>query len=194
MGMEELGFSSIPTYRGRHAMIAILKRLCLTVDWVVALVGKSVSYVMPLLAGVVAFEVFSRYVLGAPTIWAYDLSLFMFGYMAALGGAYAQQKRAHINVDILYVKVSRKTKCVFNIITFSLGIFFLWVFLDMSIAKFHEAIEFEYRRQSEWGPPMHHFWVALSIASVLFLAQLVRDVIAELYFLFTGKELMEERA
>ncbi|MGD8910445.1 MAG: TRAP transporter small permease [Chromatiales bacterium] len=175
-------------------MTAILRGLCHAVDWLVALVGKSVSYVMPMLAGVVAFEVFSRYVLGAPTIWAYDLSLFMFGYLAALGGAYAQQKRAHINVDILYMRVSRKTKCVFNIITFSLGIFFLWVFLDMCIVKFHEAIEFEYRRQSEWGPPMHHFWVALSIACALFLAQLVRDVVVELYYLFTGVELMEKRA
>jgi TRAP-type C4-dicarboxylate transport system permease small subunit len=192
--MEESRLSSIPTRIGRQAMTAILRGLCHAVDWLVALVGKSVSYVMPMLAGVVAFEVFSRYVLGAPTIWAYDLSLFMFGYLAALGGAYAQQKRAHINVDILYMRVSRKTKCVFNIITFSLGIFFLWVFLDMCIVKFHEAIEFEYRRQSEWGPPMHHFWVALSIACALFLAQLVRDVVVELYYLFTGVELMEKRA
>ncbi|MDN3683722.1 TRAP transporter small permease subunit [Vibrio sinaloensis] len=50
---------------------------------------------MPILAATVAFEVFSRYVLGKPTIWAYDVSLFfLFGYIAALGGALAQQKQS----------------------------------------------------------------------------------------------------
>ena len=101
-----------------------LRGLCRSVDFIVMLTGKAAAYLMPLLAGIVAFEVFSRYVLGKPTIWAYDLSLFMFGYVAALGGAYAQQKRAHINVDILYLSVSPKAKCVFNLVSFSLGIFF----------------------------------------------------------------------
>ncbi|EAZ99104.1 hypothetical protein MELB17_05999 [Marinobacter sp. ELB17] len=53
------------------------------------LTGKAAAYLMPLLAGIVAFEVFARYVLNSPTIWAYDMSLFLFGYVTALGGAYA---------------------------------------------------------------------------------------------------------
>jgi len=32
------------------------------------------------------------------------LSLFLFGYIAAFSGAYAQQQRAHINVDIQYTQ------------------------------------------------------------------------------------------
>lgn len=94
--------------------ITLLKCICLCIDTLVSLFGKAASFLMPLIAAVVAFEVFSRYFLGAPTIWAYDLSLFMFGYMAALGGAYAQRQGAHINVDILYLHVSKKIKCVFN--------------------------------------------------------------------------------
>ncbi|WP_374681390.1 TRAP transporter small permease subunit [Accumulibacter sp.] len=80
--------------------ITALKWICRGIDLVVMLMGKAASYLMPMLAFVVAYEVFSRYVLNSPTIWAFDLSLFMFGYVAALGGAYAQQKKAHINVDI----------------------------------------------------------------------------------------------
>lgn len=170
----------------------ILIKFCCTIDWVVRQAGLLASFIMPVLAFVVAYEVFSRYVLGSPTIWAFDLSLFMFGYLAALGGAYAQQQRAHINVDILYLKVSHKTRCIFNLISFSLAIFFLVVIVMMSWGKYEEAIEFDYRRQSEWAPPMFHFWIMMMVASGLFIAQLARDMLAELYFLLTSTVLIEE--
>lgn len=169
-----------------------LIKFCCTIDWVVRQAGLLASFIMPVLAFVVAYEVFSRYVLGSPTIWAFDLSLFMFGYLAALGGAYAQQQRAHINVDILYLKVSHKTRCIFNLISFSLAIFFLVLIVMMSWGKYEEAIEFDYRRQSEWAPPMFHFWIMMMIASGLFIAQLARDMLAELYFLLTSTVLIEE--
>ncbi|MFT6915040.1 MAG: TRAP-type mannitol/chloroaromatic compound transport system permease small subunit [Motiliproteus sp.] len=173
--------------------IKSLRGFCHGIDVVVMLSGKAAAYLMPLLAAIVAYEVFSRYFLGAPTIWAYDLSLFLFGYIAALGGAYAQQQRAHINVDILYLRVSHKTKCVFNLISFSLGVFFLLVIIDQSVDKYLEAIEFDYRRQSEWAPPMYHFWIMMMIACGLFVMQLGRDMLAELYYLVTGTALIERK-
>jgi len=172
--------------------LTALKTICRGIDLVVMLTGKAASYLMPVLAFVVAYEVFSRYFLNSPTIWAFDLSLFMFGYVAALGGAYAQQKKAHINVDILYFNVSKNTRCVFDLISFSLGIFFLWIVLDMSIGKLLEAIEFDYRRESEWAPPMYHFWIMSIIASGLFIAQLGRDMLVAIYYLFTGKDLLAQ--
>lgn len=173
--------------------IILIKRFCLSIDAVVMLFGKAASFLMPLIAAIVAFEVFSRYFLGAPTIWAYDLSLFMFGYMAALGGAYAQQQGSHINVDILFLRVSQKTKCVFNIISFLLGIFFLLLMLDMGFEKYLEAIEFDYRRQSEWAPPMYHFWLMIMLASGLFIAQLTRDILLNFYEVCTGNLLLQSK-
>ena len=172
--------------------LTALKWICRAIDLVVMLMGKAASYLMPVLAFVVAYEVFSRYVLNSPTIWAFDLSLFMFGYVAALGGAYAQQKKAHINVDILYFNVSQKTRRVFDLISYALGIFFLWIVLDMSIGKLLEAIEFDYRRESEWAPPMYHFWIMSIIACGLFIAQLGRDMLVAIYYLFTGKDLLAQ--
>jgi TRAP-type mannitol/chloroaromatic compound transport system permease small subunit len=154
--------------------------------------GKIASYMMPILAFIVVYEVGARYIFDAPTIWVYDTSLFLFGYIAALGGAYAQQKNAHINVDILYLSVSPKAKNIFNVFSFTLGIFFLIIIFYVSIGKFEEAIELDYRRQSEWAPPMWHFWVMLCIASSLFIAQLVRDMLTEIYHLITGEELFEK--
>ena len=100
-----------------------LKLFCTIIDKIVMWLGKGASYLMPLLAFIVVFEVVARYAFDAPTIWAYDSSLFLFGYVAALGGAYAQQKRAHINVDILYLTVSPKVKNIFKLKLFAKSLY-----------------------------------------------------------------------
>ncbi|MGY0398440.1 MAG: TRAP transporter small permease subunit [Ostreibacterium sp.] len=169
-----------------------LKLFCSVVDKIVMWAGKGASYLMPILAFIVVYEVTARYVFDAPTIWAYDLSLFLFGYVAALGGAYAQQKRTHINVDILYAKVPVKVRDIFNLISYSLGIFFLIIVFWMCMGKLIEAWTLNYTRQSEWAPPMWHFWAMLCIASSLFTLQLVRDIVLSLYHLFTEDNLLEE--
>ncbi len=168
----------------------ILKFLCRASDAIVMVAGHIAAMLMPVLAGVVAFEVFSRYLLDAPTIWGYDTALFLFGYIAALGGAYAQQKRAHINVDILYLKVSGTSRRIFDLLTGVLAMFFLYVMIIMALGKYEEAIEFDYRTQSEWSAPMWHFWVMIMVAAGLFLMQLIRDFIANVYRLVTGQPLM----
>lgn len=173
-------------------MKKFLQLICNLINTVIMLLGKGASYLMPILAFIVVYEVVARYVFDAPTIWAYDLSLFLFGYIAALGGAYAQQKRAHINVDILYLSVSPKVKNIFNLISYALGIFFLIIIFKMGLLKFDEAIEYDYRRQSEWAPVMWHFWVMLCVASVTYTMQLVSDMIQEAYHLMTGTELIEK--
>ncbi|RBO86225.1 TRAP-type mannitol/chloroaromatic compound transport system permease small subunit [Marinomonas aquiplantarum] len=184
---------TLPILLRYYTMIeTAIRRYCLAIHALVAFVGKSISYLMPVLAFVVAFEVFSRYFLNKPTIWAYDLSLFIFGYIAALGGAYAQQQRAHINVDILYNKVSPRMRSLFNIISFCLAIFFVAIICKMSIGKFEEALQFNYRRQSEWAPHMHHYWVMMAVASFMLGLQLSSDLLEEGFHLITGKTLLPD--
>ena len=169
----------------------LLRWYCLAVNFVVRIVGRTVSYLVPVLSFVVVFEVASRYLFNSPTIWAYDLSLFLFAYIAALGGAYAQQRQAPINVDIPYLKVSWRTRKVFNLFTYALAIFFMLVLLDVSVDKLVEAIKFNYRRQSEWAPTMDHFWAMMSTAAVLMAAQLSVQWLEDLYVLITGRELLK---
>jgi TRAP-type C4-dicarboxylate transport system permease small subunit len=191
MGLARQGSFSITTV-GVIMFLAFLRGFCRKVDFIVMLTGHMASYMMPILAFIVASEVFSRYFLNKPTVWAFDLSLFLFGYIAALGGAYAHQKRAHIVVDILYVKVSPTLRRVFNIISFTLGIFFLILIVYLSLDKLQDALKFGIRRQSEWAPLMHHFWIMTIIASSLFIAQLFRDIIVDVIYLITGNDLLEQ--
>lgn len=156
------------------------------------LAGYAASYMMPVLALIVASEVFSRYFLNKPTVWAFDLSLFLFGYIAILGGAYAHQKRAHIVVDIFYARVSPRTRRIFNLISYSLGIFFLILIVYTCQDKLVDALKFGTRRRSEWAPYMHHFWIMMIVGSTLFIAQLARDIIADIFYICTGNHLLKK--
>ena len=167
-------------------MTTLLRGYCLAVNFVVRFIGRSVSWFVPVLALVVALEVLARYVFNSPTIWAYDLSLFLFAYIAALGGAFAQQKQAHINVDILYLKVSERTRRVFNLLTYLLAMYFMYVLIKVGLEQLDQALKFNYRRQSEWAPPMHHVWVMIITAGALMLLQLSAQWISDRYGLFTG--------
>lgn len=165
---------------------------CSGVDRLVSFIGKSISILMPCLALVIAYEVCSRYVFNQPTIWAYDTSLFFSSYLAALGGAYAYQKNAHINVDILYLAVSNKTKRVFNILAGILAAFFMFILIIVAYEKFGEAVKFDYRKMSNWAPPTHHFWMMLIVSGALIMLQISCNMIKDIYYLFTAQDLIPE--
>ena len=170
--------------------VSMLRWVCVKIDLLVKLAGYLSSILMPLLAGIVTFEVISRYFLNRPTIWAFDLSLFLFGYIALIGGAMAQQKRGHITVDILYKTVNKRTRRIFDLISFTMGIFFLALMVWICLDKVEEAIQFNTRRESEWAPSMLHFWIMCIVASTLFILQLARDIVDNVFVLTTGKPLV----
>ena len=51
---------------------------------------------------IMLYEVFLRYVVEAPTLWANELTLWIAGYVFLLSGFYAMQQRCHIRIFIIY--------------------------------------------------------------------------------------------
>ncbi|MDX1398196.1 MAG: TRAP transporter small permease [Oceanospirillum sp.] len=147
---------------------------------------------MPLLAAVIAYEVGSRYLFNQPTIWAQDLALFLFAYLVGLGGAYAYQKKTHINVDILYLAVSPKTKRIFDVLTGILAAFFMFVLMMIAYEKFGEALQFNYRKMSNWAPHTHHFWMMLVVSGALITLQITSNMVKDIYYVIAGKALIAE--
>ncbi len=165
---------------------------CSWIDRLVRFIGKSVSVLMPLLAIVIAYEVGSRYLFNQPTIWAQDLALFFFAYLVGLGGAYAYQKKTHINVDILYLTVSPKTKRIFDVLTGILAAFFMFVLMMIAYEKFGEALQFNYRKMSNWAPHTHHFWMMLVVSGALITLQISSNMVKDIYYVIAGQALISE--
>ena len=56
------------------------------------------------------YEVLARKLFNAPTMWAYDMSRFLYGALFMLGAGYALSKGVHIRADFLYRNFKTKTQ------------------------------------------------------------------------------------
>ena len=64
------------------------------------------------------YEVFSRYVLGEPTFWAYEVGYMAMGTHFLIGLAYTLREREHVRVDFLYAHVSPRKRALIDAFTY----------------------------------------------------------------------------
>ncbi|MEM6549449.1 MAG: TRAP transporter small permease subunit [Pseudomonadota bacterium] len=65
-------------------------------------VGRAFAWCILILTLAVSYEVFVRYVLNAPTVWAFDMMVQMYGALFLMAGPYALAQDAHVRGDVLY--------------------------------------------------------------------------------------------
>lgn len=79
-----------------------MKAFLLYIDRLSEWTGKAFAWCILILAFATTYEVFVRYVLRAPTSWAFDVSYIMYGTLFMMAGAYALSRNAHVRGDFLY--------------------------------------------------------------------------------------------
>jgi TRAP-type mannitol/chloroaromatic compound transport system permease small subunit len=79
-----------------------VKGILLFIDLVNTWVGRIAGWLILVLTFGVSYEVFVRYVLGAPTTWAYDVSYMTYGALFLLAGPYTLSRNGHVRGDMLY--------------------------------------------------------------------------------------------
>ena len=65
-------------------------------------VGRAFGWCILVLTFSVSYEVFVRYVLNSPTVWAFDMMIQMYGAIFLMAGPYALAQDAHVRGDVLY--------------------------------------------------------------------------------------------
>ena len=73
-------------------------------------IGHAFSWCVLILTASTCYEVFMRYVLNSPTVWAFDISYMMYGALFMMSGAYAVSRNSHVRGDFLYRKWSNRTQ------------------------------------------------------------------------------------
>ena len=79
-----------------------MQRYCLVIDSLSMWVGKAFAWLILILTLGVSYEVFVRYVLRAPTTWAFDFSYITYGALFLMAGAYTLSRNGHVRADVLY--------------------------------------------------------------------------------------------
>ena len=151
--------------------------------------GNIVCWItIPLIFGMV-YEVLARKFFLAPTIWAYDISRFLYGALFMLGAGYALSKGVHIRADFLYRNFKIKTQ---GIVDFTLYVLFyfpgLLVFLYMTTGFLQESImRGERGMDTTWMPYMWPIKTCLWFGIIFLLVQGVSELFKSYYAATKGK-------
>jgi len=142
-------------------------------------VGSVVCWILMPLIFAMTYEVIMRKLFLAPTIWAYDISRFLYGALFMLGAGYALSKGVHIRADFLYRNFKTKNQ---GLIDFWLYIIFyfpgLFVFLYMTIGYVEESIRRGERgMDTTWMPYMWPIKTCLLIGIIFLLIQGVSELL-----------------
>ena len=172
-------------------MALIITKIDLFSKWV----GNIVCWItIPLILGMV-YEVFARKLFLAPTIWAYDMSRFLYGALFMLGAGYALSKGVHIRADFIYRNFKTKTQ---GLIDFWLYLLFyfpgLIVFLYMTIGFVQESImRGERGMDTTWMPYMWPIKTCLLIGIIFLLIQGVSELLKSYWASTKGEWPGEEK-
>ena len=156
-------------------MSLLITKIDLFSKWV----GNDVCWItIPLILGMV-YEVLARKLFTAPTMWAYDMSRFLYGALFMLGAGYALSKGVHIRADFLYRNFKIKTQ---GVIDFWLYLLFyfpgLIVFLYMTIGFVQESImRGERGMDTTWMPYMWPIKTCLLIGIIFLLIQGISELL-----------------
>ena len=166
-------------------------RLVRIIDKFTDTTGTWVAWLNVPLVLVVAYEVFSRYLFDAPTIWSFDITYMLYGTIFMLGSAYALHKGAHIRTDFFFEKWSIRTKGMIDSIAF-LVFFFpsIFVFFLVSGSEgWYAMLIGETSEQTPWRPILWPFKLVVPLTCVLLLIQGISETIKCIYAARWGIEL-----
>jgi len=144
--------------------------------------GLVIAWVVFPLILATCYEVFSRYVLNAPTIWSFELGYMAMGVHALIGAAYTLRERGHIRIDIFYTYFSDRTKAIIDTAGYLLLFMpvICWVTYGLWEYWLGAYLSGERSGQSAWNPiiwPFHFtFFLGFFLLGLQGLAELVKCI------------------
>lgn len=155
-----------------ESIVRIIERITGSVGFITSLI------IIPLIVAT-CYEVFSRYVFGAPTIWAFEMGYIITGTHFLLGAAIALLRGAHIRIDLIYSRFSEKTKAGVDLF------FYLTLFLPFLVLLCESLFDYGFRSYlggersgaSAWNPPIWPFRALLTAGFVLLALQVVAEAL-----------------
>ena len=150
------------------------------VDRINLIICHTTKYLIPGIVLVMMYEVFVRYVLFQPTLWANELSLWLAGIVYLIGGIYAMRVRSHIRIVMLYDYVSRRTQRIFDLIGVIVLVLYVIALVKGGIPDASRAFLKWERFGTAWDPPIPAVLKPLILISMILITlQAINNLIVD---------------
>lgn len=139
-----------------------------------------------LTAFLIGFEVMMRYVFSAPTVWTFDVTIFLIIYSAYVGSAFTMKEGKHVKVDFLVNLIVRRRilfLCI-GILT-NLVLVLFWILVTWRVfVEFLNAYRLSEVTLSYLRFPMTIPLAAIFAGGGLIFVQLLRELVRQVGDLF----------
>ena len=156
--------------------LAVIRSIDKFTEWTGYLFVLSI---IPLICANVV-EVFARYVLGDPTIWALDVTTMSYATLFMLGSPLALLKGAHIRTDVLWEAFSDRTKGMID--SLALMVFFL----PTMTVLFSISID-ERSSSGAWTPILWPLRGVIPLTAFMLFLQGISELMKSLWAWRTGE-------
>ena len=149
------------------------KLLALIIEGLTHLTGWIAALSLVAAAIIVTEGVIVRKVFGVSTIWQIEASVFLLIFVVFTGSAFVQKNEHHLNVDLVVIHLSPKTRevtlIVVSIISCILAVVLAWYAWPM----WWEAVVNNEHSESLWGPPLWIPYLFLPLGMTLLFFQYI---------------------
>lgn len=152
-------------------------------------IGRAFGWCILILTLSVAYEVFVRYVLNAPTVWAFDMMVQMYGALFLMAGPYALAQDSHVRADVVYRLLSPYWQARIDFV-----LYFLFFFPGMlALFWFGWEIASDSWRYKEvsWNSPariqIYFFKTLIPLAGALLILQGISECCRCIHAMRTGQ-------
>ena len=144
-------------------------------DRVVGALGPLGSLAIIAVALLSVVEIFRRYVLNDPSVWATDLVIATAAVVYALAGPYAYRERRHIEITVFSDRLTGRWRAASELLKSIVGIGYVGALLYGSIQMAATSVSASERTGTAWDVPAPQvIKVVLVVAVAIFLILIVR--------------------
>ncbi|MGE0717701.1 MAG: TRAP transporter small permease subunit [Alphaproteobacteria bacterium] len=127
----------------------------------------------------ICWEVVSRYVFNAPTIWAHEIGYMLTGGAFLLGMSWTLRRDGNIRVDLLSTLLGRRGQAVIDLagylfLVLPVSGWLAWTLGGIAVEAWRRR---EHSGQSAWNPLIWPFRALVCLALVLLTLQLVATIL-----------------
>ncbi len=156
-----------------------MTRILYFIDSLSAWSGKTFAWCIMILTLSTCYEVFVRYALNAPTVWAFDMSVQMYGALFMMAGAYALSQDAHVRGDVLYRLMPLKWQAGVDLVLYIL--FLMPGAICLIYYGYGYASDAWFYKEVSWSSPariqIYFFKTLIPIAGTLMLLQGIAEAV-----------------
>jgi TRAP-type mannitol/chloroaromatic compound transport system permease small subunit len=166
----------------------LINRIVKIIDQISIWSGKAVSWLIIPMIGVLAWEVFIRYV-DRPTLWAVDIATMAYGTHFFIAGALTLCAGKHIRTDFFYGKWSPRTQAWVDLLCYLFlflpgMVMFVWLSWDF----FADSWDLKEKLMTTWRPPAYFYKLVIPVSASLILLQGISEILKSVKLILTGRD------